>query len=267
MTKDDIPKHPIQGVEQDCPSLSVVIPVHNEEKNIIPLAKEISEVLSHIIPYEIICVDDASTDNTHQVLTDFSDTIDCLRIVQHSSRKGQSTAIYSGVRFANAPLVITIDGDGQNDPADIPTLIDFYKSQSDEHEPLMVTGWRKGRRDSWPKRISSRVANSVRSHLLSDSTPDTGCGLKIFKRADFLKFPAFDHMHRFLPALMIRSGGRVMSIEVKHRPRQHGVSHYGILGRLFAGIIDLVGVAWLNRRKINMDKNEALKITDKPGSN
>lgn len=267
MTKDDPKKNPIQGNEHDGPSLSVVIPIHNEERNIGPLAKEIAEVLSHIIPYEIICVDDASTDNTQQVLKDLSDTMKCLKIVQHSSRKGQSTAIYTGVMFAKASLVLTIDGDGQNDPVDIPKLIENYNSHSGEDQHLMVTGWRKGRKDSWTKRMSSRVANSVRSLLLSDSTPDTGCGLKIFRRADFMRFPAFDHMHRFLPALMIRSGGRIISTEVSHRPRQHGVSHYGILDRLFTGIMDLIGVSWLNRRKINIDNKEVLNITDKPGSN
>jgi len=265
MTQEKKQIHTIQGTERDHPLLSVVVPVHNEDKNIGPLAIEISDVLSPIIPYEIIYVDDGSTDDTYQVLLDLTDTVNHLKILQHDTRKGQSAAIYSGVTIANAPLVLTIDGDGQNDPADIPVLLEMYNSHSGEDGHLMITGWRKGRKDSWTKRISSRIANTIRSHFLSDSTPDTGCGLKIFRQEDFLRFPAFDHMHRFLPALMIRSGGRVISTQVNHRPRRHGSSHYGVVNRLFVGVMDIVGVSWLNRRKIKFDNTQTFKSLDKPG--
>ena len=148
--------------------------------------EEISEVLSPIIPYEIIYVDDGSTDNSHQVLLDLTGSLTGFRALQHFRRKGQSAAIYSGVTAAKAPLIVTLDGDGQNDPADIPALLETYYSHSKDDGRLMVAGWRKGRSDSWSKRVSSRIANAIRSSLLSDHTPDTGCGLKIFRREDFL---------------------------------------------------------------------------------
>ena len=267
MTNDASPLHPNQGINRDCPFLSVVVPVHNEEKNIGPLTKEISEILLPLVPHEIICVDDDSTDNTRQVLMDLTKSLTGLKSVQHVVRRGQSAAIYSGVQIAKGPLIATLDGDGQNDPADIPALLEIYNSNSDEDGSLMVIGWRKGRRDGWRKRISSRIANTIRSWLLSDRTPDTGCGLKIFKREDFINFPAFDHMHRFMPTLMLRSGGRVMSVEVNHRQRLHGKSHYGVLNRLFIGITDLVGVSWLNRRKIEVEIRDLTKSPNEPESN
>ena len=162
---------------------------------------------------------------------------------------------------------MTLDGDGQNDPANIPSLLDNYNAHSGKDGRLMVIGWRKGRSDRWRKRIASRIANAVRSWLLADLTPDTGCGLKIFRRNDFLNFPVFNHMHRFLPALMLRSGGRVMSIEVNHRQRKYGKSHYGILNRTLTGIIDLAGVSWLNKRKIEVELRELIKTPNGPKSN
>ncbi len=266
MTNDSTSKQSTPRDNSDNLALSVIVPVHNEEENIVGLAKEISDILLPFVPHEIIYVNDGSTDNSYQVLLDLTGSLTGFRALQHFSRKGQSAAIYSGVTAAKAPLIVTLDGDGQNDPADIPTLLETYYSHSKGDGRLMVAGWRKGRSDSWSKRVSSRIANAIRSSLLSDHTPDTGCGLKIFRREDFMCFPAFNHMHRFMPALMLRNGGRVKSVEVNHRPRIHGKSHYGILNRLWIGFADLLGVSWLNRRKIHVELIEICNSSDKPRS-
>jgi dolichol-phosphate mannosyltransferase len=267
ITDDANLMQPNQVINQHNRNLSVVIPVHNEEENIGPLVKEISDILLPIIPHEIICVDDDSTDNTLKVLIDLNKSLPEFKSLQHVKKKGQSAAICSGVTIAKGPLIATLDGDGQNDPADIPKLLEKYYAHSGEDGRLMVIGWRKGRSDGWRRRTSSRIANIIRSWLLSDHTPDTGCGLKIFKREDFVNFPLFDHMHRFLPALMLRSGGRVISVEVNHRRRMHGKSHYGILNRMLMGITDLAGVSWLNRRKIEVEIRELTKSPNGPESN
>jgi dolichol-phosphate mannosyltransferase len=157
--------------------------------------------------------------------------------------------VASGVKAARASLIATLDGDGQNDPADIPALLERLLAEPpDQRDRLMIAGNRRKRRDTAVRRLSSRVANGVRAGLLGDDTPDAGCGLKLFSRAAFLDMPRFDHMHRFLPALMIRQGGRVLSVPVNHRPRQRGVSKYGLWNRLWVGIVDLFGVMWLQRR-------------------
>src|SRR6185295_15201238 len=166
-----------------------------------------------------------------------------LRVLVHAASCGQSTALLTGVRAARGEWIATLDGDGQNDPADIPKLL-----AARANGLAMIAGYRKSRRDTWIKRISSRIANGVRSRMLGDATPDTGCGLKLFRRATFLELPYFDHMHRFLPALVQRHGGRTVSVEVNHRPRSRGVSNYGTLDRLWVGIVDLFGVMWLKRR-------------------
>ena len=263
MTNDTAPKLNNPRDNSDNLALSVIVPVHNEEKNIGGLAKEISDILLPFVTHEIIYVDDGSTDDTYQVLLDLTRSLTGFRALQHFSRKGQSAAIYSGVKAAKAPLIVTLDGDGQNDPADIPTLLETYYSLSKYDGRLMVAGWRKGRSDSLSKRFSSSIANTIRSSLLSDHTPDTGCGLKIFRREDFMDFPSFNHMHRFMPALMLRNGGRVKSVEVNHRPRIHGKSHYGVLNRLWIGFADLLGVFWLNRRKIHVELIEICDASDK----
>ena len=228
--------------------LSVVVPVRDEEANITPLIGEICSSLDGLLAYEIVYVDDGSSDKTWERLIELGETLPQLRIVRHRRSFGQSTAIHTGVKTARSPLIATLDGDGQNDPADIPRLLEVFNSADSPVGLQLVIGHRRKRRDSWVKRTSARVANQVRGYLLKDRTPDTGCGLKLFPRDTFLELPFFDHMHRFLPALILRSGGAMVSVEVKHRPRKHGQSHYGIWDRLWVGLVDLVGVMWLQRR-------------------
>lgn len=224
--------------------LSVVVPVRNEQDNIAPLITEIRAALDGVVDYEIIYVNDGSTDATPQKLAEMRQTCPQLRVVRHAQSCGQSTAVRSGVKAAKGEWIATLDGDGQNDPADIPKLI----AALEEGVELVGGNRRHARRDTWIKRISSIIANGVRSRLLQDDTPDTGCGLKLFRRDVFLDLPYFDHMHRFLPALVIRRGGRVVSVHANHRPRARGVSNYGTLDRLMVGIVDLFGVMWLQRR-------------------
>ncbi len=227
--------------------LAVVIPVRNEAPNIAPLVAEIRAALDGVADYEIVYVDDGSSDATVAAVRDLQRGCPRLRLVRHRASAGQSAAILSGVRAAQAPWIATLDGDGQNDPADIPRLWQMARAAPAE-PPLLLAGWRRKRQDSAVKRLSSRIANRVRGALLGDGTPDTGCGLKLFRRALFLELPFFDHCHRFLPALVKRQGGRVVSVAVNHRPRQRGASNYGTLDRLFVGIADLLGVMWLMRR-------------------
>ncbi|MDD5580189.1 MAG: glycosyltransferase family 2 protein [Methylobacter sp.] len=236
--------------------ISIIIPVHNEADNIISLIDEIVTAMSEAEEYEIIYVNDGSNDSTAAVLKQAQQYYKTLRVIQHQQSCGQSTAIYTGVKAAHYPYIATLDGDGQNDPADIPRLYNVLKNQSQTINNLfMVAGWRNKRHDSAWRLFSSKVANTVRAGLLGDNTLDTGCGLKIFLKDKFLELPYFDHMHRFLPALMIRAGGRVISEPVNHRSRDHGSSKYGTLDRLWAGIIDLLGVIWLQKRgKLAMSK-------------
>ena len=237
--------------------LSVVIPVLNEAGNIEPLLAEVVAALQGKFDYEIVYVDDASDDATPDELASARRRHPPLRVVTHRRTCGQSTALRSGVIAARGDWIATLDGDGQNDPADIPKLLEVARQAAATGQTVLVAGYRKRRQDSNVKRVSSRVANAVRSRLLGDATPDTGCGLKVFARADFLTLPYFDHMHRFLPALMQRAGGSVTSVEVNHRHRQRGASKYGTLDRLAVGIVDLLGVMWLQRRARIPEANEA----------
>jgi dolichol-phosphate mannosyltransferase len=225
--------------------LSIVIPVRNEAGNIGPLVAEIRAALDGGAPYEIVYVDDGSTDATLAELSALAASGAPLRIVRHARSCGQSAAIRSGVKSARGAWIATLDGDGQNDPGDIPRL---WAMARGEKAPVLIAGWRRKRRDTWLKRLSSRIANGVRARMLGDATPDTGCGLKVFRRDLFLDLPYFDHMHRFLPALVKRAGGRTVSVPVNHRPRGAGRSNYGTLDRLVVGITDLFGVMWLMRR-------------------
>ncbi len=228
------------------PALSVVVPVFNERDNIAPLLEEISRALEGLVDYEVIYVDDASTDDTLAVLLAARARHPRLRVLQHARQSGQSTAVYHGVRAARGAWIATLDGDGQNDPADIRKLL--AARDAAPAGTRLFAGWRTARRDSLGKRLSSRIANGVRKRLLRDDTPDTGCGLKLFDRAVFLELPYFDHMHRFLPALVRRHGHGCLSVPVSHRPRTRGVSKYGMWNRLWVGLSDLRGVSWLMRR-------------------
>jgi dolichol-phosphate mannosyltransferase len=227
--------------------LSIVIPVRNEAANIAPLVAEIRAALDGRVAYEIVYVDDGSADGTSAEIDILRRDFPALRVLRHGVSAGQSAAIRTGVRAAAAPWIATLDGDGQNDPADIPRLWAMTRAAPDSAR-LLIAGQRAKRRDSAVKRVSSRLANGVRRRLLGDDTPDTGCGLKLFSRALYLDLPFFDHQHRFLPALVLREGGRVVSVPVNHRPRARGVSNYGTLDRLFVGIADLAGMMWLQRR-------------------
>jgi len=227
--------------------LSVVIPVKNEAGNIVPLFEEIRATLEGIIDYEVLFIDDGSRDDTAAEVLALAGIQPQLRLLRHDVSYGQSAAIRTGVRAARGVWIATLDGDGQNDPADIPDLWRVGRSNS-LSERVLIAGYREKRQDVWLKRSASRIANAARRRLLGDNTPDTGCGLKLFARSLFLELPYFDHMHRFLPALVLREGGNVLSVRVNHRPRRSGVSKYGVLDRLGVGIIDLLGVMWLQRR-------------------
>ena len=229
--------------------LSLVIPVKNEKENVIPLANEIFRVMEregHI--HEVIFVDDGSIDGTVEKLCAMRQETKFLRVVRHTNCCGQSTALLSGIRSARYPTIVTLDGDGQNDPEDIPLLLETLGVLQQQSPVAMVVGYRNRRQDTAARRWSSKLANDVRSRLLKDQTPDTGCGLKAFSRETFLSLPYFNHMHRFLPALVWRMGGQVTSVEINHRPRTHGNSKYGNLDRLRVGIVDLLGVLWLQKR-------------------
>jgi dolichol-phosphate mannosyltransferase len=228
------------------PELSVVVPVYNESDNVLDLAQEISLALQGQISFEMIFVDDASRDDTRAVLQAAKKQFPELRVLHHVVQSGQSTAVYHGVKAARALWIATLDGDGQNDPSDIPKLWGAKREADPQFK--CFAGWRVNRRDDIVKRFSSKIANAVRSRILRDATPDTGCGIKLFERKAFLDLPYFDHMHRFLPALFQRMGWRVQSVPVNHRPRTRGVSKYGMWQRLWVGLIDLQGVGWLLRR-------------------
>ncbi len=230
------------------PLLSVVVPVRNEGPNILPLIAEIRAATAPLGGVEIVYVDDGSTDDTADRLAEAARMGGLVRI-RHPRSFGQSAAIISGVKAARGTWIATLDGDGQNDPADIPALFRRALAEAEAAEgPVLVAGHRVHRMDGAVKRLTSRIANRVRAALLGDATPDTGCGLKLFRREDFLELPRFDHMHRYLPALFLRAGGRVVSVPVNHRPRLRGRSNYGTLDRLAVGVADLFGVMWLQRR-------------------
>jgi len=232
--------------------LSIVIPVKNEAANIAPLVAEICAALDGFLVYEIVFVDDGSDDETAAEILQVATTTPWLRLLRHRQSCGQSSAIRTGVKVARAAWIATLDGDGQNDPADIPKLWSLRAAGS-ETQPVLVNGWRARREDNRSKRWASLVANAVRGRLLGDNAPDTGCGLKLFPRTLFLDLPYFDHMHRFLPALVLREQGMVRSVRVNHRPRRGGASKYGVLDRLGVGIVDLCGVMWLKRRASRPD--------------
>lgn len=226
--------------------LSVVVPVKDEAENVAPLAREIAAAIANEGPAEIIFVDDGSTDATPDRLMALKAEIPALRIVQHGRNAGQSRAVRTGVRAARAEIVVTLDGDGQNDPADIPRLMAIFREEGPRLG--LVAGVRVGRKDTLTKRWVSRLANRLRDWLLNDGATDTGCGLKAFRREAFLALPYFDHIHRYLIALMLREGYEVRYIDVAHRARTRGQSKYGVWDRALVGFSDLFGVRWLQKR-------------------
>jgi len=228
------------------PQISVVVPVHNERDNIAPLVGEITAALRGRLPFEIVYVDDHSADDSLAVLRALKAGVPEMRVLHHVAQSGQSAAVRTGVKAARAPWIATLDGDGQNDPADIPKLV--AAREAADPQVKLFAGWRVDRQDSGSKRWASRWANRIRCRLLRDETPDTGCGIKLFEREVFLDLPYFDHMHRYLPALVQRAGWKTVSVPVAHRARTSGVSKYNNLGRALVGIRDLRGVAWLIAR-------------------
>jgi len=226
--------------------VSVVVPVKDEAGNVVPLAREIATALDgeH---YEAIFVDDGSSDATVRELLSLREAMP-IRVLSHGRNLGQSRALRTGIRAAKAHLVVTLDGDGQNDPADIPKLLAAFRGAANDARVVMVAGERTKRQDTWQKRMASRYGNKVRRWLLSDNAKDTGCGLKVFRREAFLELPYFDHMHRYLITLMLREGHEVRFMPVGHRPRGAGRSKYGVWDRALVGLSDLMGVMWLKRR-------------------
>jgi dolichol-phosphate mannosyltransferase len=228
------------------PRISVVVPVRNEAGNVAPMVEEIVRALAMFASNEIVYVNDGSSDGTEAELRSLMKINRCVRQIRHEVSCGQSAAVRSGVAAARAPIVVTLDGDGQNDPAFLPALVEAL-----ERDPAvgLVAGQRVGRKATGFKRLQSRIANAARKAILRDGTRDTGCGLKAFRREVFLALPYFDGLHRFLPALVRREGYRVAYVDVVDRPRLHGVSNYGLWDRLWVGILDLAGVWWLIRRR------------------
>ena len=229
------------------PAVSVVVPVRNEAGNIALLVAEIAKALEGQWSFEVVYVDDGSTDATEAELKRLMTQHAWLRRVRHKQSCGQSAAVRTGVAAARASIVVTLDGDGQNDPAFIPALVRALEAGNPRVG--LVAGQRVGRKSGGFKKLQSKIANAVRGAVLRDGTRDTGCGLKAFRRAVFLGLPYFDGLHRFLPALIRREGLDIGYVDVVDRPRAHGVSNYGLWDRLWVGILDLAGVWWLIRRK------------------
>jgi len=228
--------------------ISVVVPVFNESGNIRPLLDEIKAAAKKAPIKEIIYVDDGSTDDTPAELKACQKDFKQLRVIRHEQCCGQSAALWNGINAATQDVIVTLDGDGQNNPADIPQVYAYFDESGGTKSSKMVAGQRKKRNDNALRILSSRIANGVRSALLRDGTRDTGCSLKMFRRDDFLKLPYFNHIHRFLPAMMKTVGVEILHMDVAHRPREHGTSKYGVMNRLWVGIVDLFGVMWLMRR-------------------
>lgn len=234
---------PVQPIET-----TVVVPCRNEASNILALLDGIVASMTPVGPFEIIVVDDGSDDGMAEVLASARGKFPTLRVLRHDRSGGQSAAIHSGVRAARHDLICTLDGDGQNPPEELARLVQPFTAAGAADLGL-VAGQRVGRQDTLARKLASRFANGLRSRILKDGTRDTGCGLKSFRREAFLALPYFDHMHRYLPALFARDGWRIAHVDVTHRPRGGGRSHYSNLQRGIVGIFDLMGVAWLLRRR------------------
>lgn len=228
--------------------LTVVVPVKNEAGNTGPLAAEIHAALKGRLAYDIVFVDDGSADSTSTELAALAAADPQVRVIQHYESCGQSQATITGAAAARGVWIATLDGDGQNDPADLVKLLDARGAAGDRAARTLFLGQRGSRRDSFARLVASRVANGIRGALLRDHTPDSGCGIKMIRRDLFLELPRFDALHRFMPALVIRAGGQAISVPVNHRPRTRGVSKYGILQRAAIGFVDMWGIFWLMRR-------------------
>jgi len=244
------------------PELALVVPVSDEAENVAPVLEEVVATLQGAVDFEIIFVDDGSRDHSAERVLEAAAGRAFIRLLQHPRRRGKSAALLTGIEAARAPWIATMDGDGQNDPADALALYRALREAAEPGVALILAGSRRRRRASWIKRISSRVANRVRSGVLGDHTHDTGCGLKAFRRDDFLALPHFAHMHRFLPALFLMHGGRSRCLGVDDRPRRAGRSKYGFHNRLWVGLSDLFGVWWLIRRTLPSHGVEELKFDE-----
>jgi dolichol-phosphate mannosyltransferase len=233
--------------------ISVVVPVLNEAQNIQSLIGELVEASGSVPIREIIYVDDCSTDGTLELLLAQKRVVPILRVIHHNRRLGQSAGFLTAARAASGDLLVFMDGDGQNDPADIRLLFEAYQDAALQNTKVAAIGQRANRNDTALRRVSSRLANGIRSAILKDGTRDTGCSLKLMRREDYLGLPYFDHMHRFIPALLLRSGVAIKHVNVSHRPRLHGQSKYGFWNRALVGATDLIGMAWLTSRKLPLD--------------
>lgn len=228
--------------------VTIVIPAKNEASNIEELLDGIDAALEPVCDYEVIVVDDASDDGMAAILQTRRARAPRLRVLRHDRSGGQSAAVHSGVLVAKGAVICTLDGDGQNPPSELPKLMAPLLAEGSEAIGI-VAGQRVGRQDTMSKKLASKFANAIRSRVLKDGTRDTGCGLKAFRREAFLRLPYFDHMHRYLPALFARDGWQVAHVDVSHRQRGGGRSHYSNLQRGLVGVVDLAGVAWLLRRR------------------
>ncbi len=239
------------------PQVSVVLPMYDEAENAASLIREVAEAMAGA-DFEIIAVDDCSKDDTQQVLVGLRADITQLRVLAHAKNAGQSRAVRTGILAARAPIVATLDGDGQNPPGEIPKLVSQLKRADAPALLAMVAGERQKRQDSRAKLWASRAANDIRKRILKDGANDTGCGLKVFHREAFLRLPYFDHIHRYLPALMVREGFEIEFAPVAHRPRAHGTSKYTNFGRAAVAVRDLFGVSWLLARSRRPERIEEL---------
>ena len=244
----------------EAPWLSVVVPLKNEADNVAMVAEGIATACADRGPVEAIFVDDGSTDATAERVREVCRRLPMLRLIRHGTSAGQSAAIHTGVAYARGDVICTLDGDGQNPPAEIPRLLDRLEGRDFPEGVALIAGQRTGRQDSHSKRLASQAANTIRSGLLRDGTRDTGCGLKLIRRDVFLGLPYFDHMHRYLPALVARDGWRTVHVDVAHAPRNAGRSNYANLGRAIAGAYDLIGVMWLIRRRKKATRAEVTEV-------
>ena len=259
---DPIEPPPAAPDASEAPWLSIVVPLKNESENIAFVTDGIVAACADLAPYEIVYVDDGSTDDTAARVLALRARFPMLRLVQHPTSAGQSAAIHTGVTFARGGVICTLDGDGQNPPAEIRKLVARLEGIAFPEGVGLVAGQRVGRQDTASKRWASRAANGIRQRVLKDDTRDTGCGLKLIPRDVFLGLPYFDHMHRYLPALVARDGWRTLHVDVAHAPRHAGRSNYANLSRALVGISDLVGVSWLIKRRKKARGAEILAVPE-----